>query len=104
MLGMGILKWIGEFVGKEMADDLLGNVKDKISETIEDTQEKVEQVTKHVIKSLTLLLIFFLGLIFLLVGVSQSLEDKVASLTPGLGFVVVGGVLVILTIIVKALK
>ena len=101
---MGILKWIGEFVGKGFADDILGNVKESIEDTLEETQVKVEEITKHVIKSLSLLLIFFIGLIFLFVGISQTLEDKVSSLTPGLGFVLVGGILIVITIIVKALK
>ena len=90
---MGLLKWIGDFVGKGVAE-----------ETIEDTQERVEQVTKHVIKSLSLLLIFFIGLIFLLVGISQTLQDKISAITPGTGYLIVGSALIVMAIIVKALK
>jgi len=101
---MGIIKWLGDFVSKEVTSDLLGGIRNKISETIEETQEKVEKVTKYVIKSLALLMIFFTGLIFLLVGLGQTLEDKVSSLTQGMGFIVIGGVMVLIAIIVKALK
>lgn len=101
---MGMLKWIGEFVSKEVAGDILGGVKDKIEETIENTQERVEQVTKHVIKSLTLLLMFFIGLIFILVGFSQYLEERFVSISQGMGLLYVGGIMVILAVIVKALK
>ncbi|MAE13646.1 hypothetical protein CMO92_03700 [Candidatus Woesearchaeota archaeon] len=91
------------FLGDSMKSVLAG-VKEKVEETIEETQKKIEIVTARVIKTLVVFLICALGFIFALVGLATYLTETVPRFDHGLGYLVVGGVLVLLGLVVKVLR
>ena len=90
-------------VGKILIGSGADSIKKKVSVTIEDTKKKIQQTVEYVIKTTVVFLIIVLGFIFALVGLSRYLTETVPSLDHGLGFLVIGGGLVVLGLIVKAL-
>ena len=79
-------------------------VTDFVHETIEWTEKKVEQITHNVLKSLAIFFITFLGLIFVLVGIAKYLSEVYPSLNHGLGYVVIGAVLIIFALLSRLVK
>lgn len=86
----------------EQAEAILDSVKTKVDRTIEETEAKVAIATRKVVQTLAIVFIIFLGFVFVLVGISQYLE-KIPSLEGGLGYVLVGAVLVIFALIGRLL-
>lgn len=101
---MGILGSLGKILTKSLGDDFLGSIGEKVEEGIEQVRLRVQMIVSLVVKSLILVFMILLGGIFVLVGLGIYLESAIVSLAPGLGFIIVGAVLLILGIIVKLLK
>jgi hypothetical protein len=87
-LGASIL---GEGV-RTVADE----IKEKVQETIHTAQLRVEETLKHALKVIMLYIIIFIGFIFVLVGFARYLGETMPALDHGLGFVLVGMVLVLM--------
>ncbi len=82
---------------------IIGGYKDVILETADGLQKRVEQTTKQVIKSSLLFVLIVISLIFLLVGFAQWIEAY-NNWSQGAGLMVVGGGVLLLVVIIKALK
>ena len=93
----------GFFMG-DSVQSVLSGVKEKVEETIEETQKRIEIITAKVIKALIVFIICAVGVIFALVGFSTYLTETYPAFNHGLGFLVVGGVLILLGLVVKALR
>ena len=89
-----LLKTLTGIVGESIIDD----VKDKVDETLEDAKLKVGEIVELVIKKLVLVFLVFVGLIFGLVGISKYLSEATIAFSNGLGFVLVGAVLLLLAV------
>lgn len=89
--------WWKEIIGAlgPAAGSAAGSFKRAASETMQEAQERVKETTKAVIKAAVVFFIIALGFIYLLNGVGKWLETSNAW-TPGLGTIVIGGVLVLL--------
>ncbi len=70
---------------------------------VEGIQDRIDETTKKVIKASVLYVIFMIGALFLLVGASQFVQAH-WGWTQGLGFVLVGVVLVLLGLFAKAVR
>lgn len=80
------------------------NVKEAVSDTIEQTEKKIEIVVKKVVKTTLIFLIMIIGFIFVLVGLGKYLSETFPQFSHGLGFAVVGLVLIIIGWISRALS
>jgi hypothetical protein len=108
-----LLRWFfmaGFFKG--VADWLIGgglnsavdHIKERVQETIAEMEERIERATVKVMKTLALFFMIAIGLIFMLVGLSQFLNETVPRLAHGLGTVLVGAVLVLLALFAKMMR
>ncbi|MBN1645883.1 hypothetical protein JW868_02470 [Candidatus Woesearchaeota archaeon] len=100
MAGSSILKEVLKFLGQGGVD----SIKKKVDTTVEQTKKKVELIVTNALKISAVFVIVVVGFIFALVGVSKYLSETVNALNHGLGFLVVGAVLIILALIVKGLS
>ena len=97
--GFSIKKALMEIGGSILGDGVRAvadEIKEKVHETIADAQQKVEETIHRALKVLMLYIIIFIGLIFVLVGFAKYLSETVDALAHGLGFLVVGLVLVLM--------
>jgi len=93
-------------IGKIIEKILSGIVGEGISivkETVDDTLgsivQKVEIAVKHTIKKLMVFIISFLAFIFILVGLGKYLSETIDKLNHGLGYILVGAILLFIAII-----
>lgn len=87
-LGSSIL---GEGV-RAVADE----IQEKVQQTMDDLHRRIEHTVHHTLKILTLYVIIFIGFIFVLVGFARYLTEIIPALDHGLGFIIVGMVLVLM--------
>ncbi|MBW2990389.1 hypothetical protein KY348_01650 [Candidatus Woesearchaeota archaeon] len=96
----GFFKEIGNF----LLGEGLSTFKKTVDKTIKDIEVKVERATIKVIKTATLFLMIFLGVIFILVGLATYLNENVRALNDGLGTILIGAVLIVLALFVRVMK
>lgn len=77
----------------------LSMVKGKVEETIEEIKHKVEVAINHAIKKFIVFLLLLIAMIFILAGLGKYLSETISSFNHGLGYVFVGGCLVLVAII-----
>ncbi len=87
-----IFKTIGTYFTGEALMDVVDNV-----------QDRVEQTTRKVIKSAALFVLFVVGLLFVLIGLSQWVETN-WHFAHGVGLLLVGGIIVFLAFVIKAFR
>lgn len=85
---------------KKIFDFLSG---DFIPKTISNVEKSIQEGARKAVKSSILAFMFLIGFIFLLVGLAGFLQDKYFAVD-GTGLLAVGGGLIALGILVKALK
>ncbi len=78
-----------------LAGEAVGGLKAAASETMQEAQERVKETVRMVVKSAVVFLILALGFIYVLNGLGRWLEAS-QSWLPGVGALVVGGVLILL--------
>lgn len=83
---------------------IVEEVKHTVRETMDDVEKKATKIVNNTVKSLIVVFIVMLGSIFALVGLSKYLSETVTGLGNGLGFIVVGGVLIILAAFAKLMR
>lgn len=66
-------------------------------------QDRIEETTRRAIKASILYIVFLLGFLFVLIGLANYLQATNAW-TEGTGLLVIGGALLFLGLLVKALK
>lgn len=88
----GIFKSIGAYVTGEA-----------ILEAFDGVQDRIENTTRRVIKTATLWVIFIVALMFMLWGFGLFLTDYFQWYN-GLGLVVVGAIIMVLALLVKAFR
>lgn len=86
------LKSIGSLLGESFIDDF----KVKVDKTMDDVKVSVEQIVEMVIRKTIAFFLLLIGLIFGLVGLSRFLTQRVPAFSDGIGYVVVGLVLILL--------
>jgi len=80
---------------------LFSDLKSKFEGMLEDFQERIRKAIERAIKRAIIFLLIIIGFIFALVGFARYLTETVPSLDHGMGFVVVGLVLIFLAIIAR---
>lgn len=95
-----LLKLLGGVAGEALIDD----VKDKVSETVEDVKHKIEEAVEKAIKKVILVFLVFTGLVFGLVGVGIYLSQTTNAFAHGLGFVLIGAVLLLLALFASYMR
>jgi len=75
-----------------VAGEAVGGIRAAASETMREAQERVKATVRMVVKSAVVFLILALGLIYVLNGRLEASQGWL----PGLGALVVGGVLILL--------
>ena len=71
--------------------------------TLEKVQDKIDETTKKVIKALTLYVMFVIGVLFLLIGLSNWLDARFLWMD-GTGMLAVGAAVILLGFFAKAVR
>lgn len=91
-VGSGIFKAIGAYVTGEA-----------LVEAFEGVEDRIQQTTRKVIKTATLWIIFLVGLLFALWGTGLFLTDYF-DWYQGLGLVLIGIIVILLALLIKAFR
>ncbi|MFH1401026.1 MAG: hypothetical protein ABIH41_05910 [Nanoarchaeota archaeon] len=89
---------------KEILSFITGEGLRSAKDAVRQTREEIERAAKESVKRAIIGVIMLIGFIFFLVGLSAYLDATVPSLGYGLGYMVVGGGMVLLGLIVKWLR
>lgn len=92
------------FVDKQKKQSVGTIIKKAISEAVDEAQQRLQRAVDNALKSVLLMGLSFVALIFILVGMSKYLSASVVALANGLGFVVVGIGLLVLIFLFHALQ
>ena len=80
--------------------DIFKAAKSKYGIIVEFIQRKIEDIKQKVLKSLTVIALMFFGIMFLLFGIAKSIPYY-WQVSEAAGFMVVGGVLLVVGIIYR---
>ncbi|MFH1506504.1 MAG: hypothetical protein ABIE94_05980 [archaeon] len=80
---------------------IMATLKSKVDEFLEDLKERVKESVERMVKSIIIGILVFIGFIFALVGFARYLTETFPGLDHGLGYVVVGLILIFIGIIAK---
>ncbi|RME52468.1 hypothetical protein D6783_04600 [Candidatus Woesearchaeota archaeon] len=80
------------------------NIKDTVDTTLHSVEEKVRATTTIVIKTSIIFLLIFIGTLFFLVGIAQYLSTTIPALRGGLGYALVGVLLLLFGLVSNALS
>jgi len=93
---------------KDLGNFLLGeglsSLKKTVDKTIKDVEHRIERATIKVIKTSILFLMMIIGIIFILVGLAKYINETVPGLAHGLGTILIGAILIVLALFVRAMK
>lgn len=93
---------------KDLGDFIVGegisSVKRTVDKTIKNVEERIERATIKVIKTSILFLMLIIGMIFVLVGFANYLNETVPGLAHGLGTILIGAILIALALFVRMMK
>lgn len=93
-----------EFLASSGLRSALKAVSATVDDTLSNAQRQLREATQFVIKSSIIYILVLIGALFALVGLGIFISERVRGLSDGLGFVVVGGLLIILGMVSKALS
>jgi len=82
--------------GKSILQNQMDDVKTKVKESIEETVDKV-------VKSLIITFIALVGFVLALAGIAKFLSERVDALSNGLGYLLIGVVLLLLAMFARAI-
>ena len=91
-------------IGKFLLGEGITSLKKTVDKTIKDVEERIEKATIKVIKTSILFLMMIVGVIFILVGLANYLNENVRALNDGLGTVLIGAILIVLALFVRIMK
>lgn len=86
------LKGVTGFFGESVVDGL----KEQVDDAVDHAKERAEALLERVIKRLISFFLVLTGLVFGLVGLGMFLSRRVPALGDGIGYILVGLVLVLL--------
>ena len=98
------LKGIFSTVAEVGTNAIIGNLRAAATETMEEAQRRVQEATVKALKAATIFIIMIFGLILVIVGIGNYLSNTVPALANGLGYVLVGGVLMGLGLLIQFFK
>jgi len=87
-----------------LSHGFLSGIKERFEEVIKDTKEQIREAVERAVKKTIMAMLMLIGVLFALVGIAKYLSETVPSLSNGLGFVVVGLILLFLGIMVRVLS
>ncbi len=90
-----------DFVVGSGKDVLFDALQEKVSETIDGAEEKLERAIKKILSIVTVFSVIFIGFIFVLVGLSKYLSEAVSGFKFGIGYIVVGAILIMLALLFR---
>ena len=91
-------------VGSFLAGEGVSSLKRTVDKTIKNVEERVERATIKVIKTSILFLMLIIGMIFVLVGFANYLNETVPGLAHGLGTILIGAILIALALFARMMK
>ena len=95
---------LNAFISKEKNNSIAKTIQSTISNALNEFQERLQNTLEKAAKSMLLMLLSVVAFIFMLVGLSKYLSASVAGLADGLGFVVVGGGMLVLILVAHVLQ
>ncbi len=81
---------------KNKISDKVEDLKENIDKIIEETEVKIMVFTEELIKKITNVFLILLGVIFGLVGIAKYLSSNFSIFQNGIGYLVVGVVIIII--------
>ena len=93
----GLIKLLGGILGEAVLDEF----EDRVESTLDQAKVSIERIAENVVRKVLAASLLVIGLILGLVGLGIFLSRRVAALSDGIGFVVVGLVIVILALVAK---
>ncbi|MGE0792861.1 MAG: hypothetical protein AB7V77_01620 [Candidatus Woesearchaeota archaeon] len=95
---------VKEFLGSLFKNTIIDEVKETVKHTMEDVEVRTKRIVHNVIKAIIILVMVLIGSIFALVGLGKYLSETVNSLNHGVGFIVVGAVIILFAIFAKLMQ
>ena len=83
-------------IAGEISGGIVGTIKKGAKEALDRVEERVHMIVHETLKKLTLFFLMITGMIFVLVGFSKYISETVRAFDHGLGFLVVGVVIILL--------
>lgn len=83
---------------------IIGNLKTAATDAMDAAQQRMHEAVKNTLKAAAVFVIMIFGIILALVGYAAYLSATVPSLANGLGYVAVGGVLIVLGLLIQFFK
>lgn len=80
---------------------IIGNLRAAATGTMEEAQRRGEELLHRALKALAVFFIMVFGLVLAIVGLGGYLSATVPGLGNGLGYIVVGGVLILLGLVIQ---
>lgn len=82
----------------------IDGLKSSVNDTMEEIEHRVQRITNNAVKSMILFFIFFLGSLFVLIGLGIFLTTTYPVLDAGRGYILLGGIILVLGLVSKALQ
>ncbi len=98
---MGLFKDILKEIFSSKLKDKISGLKNDVKDTVDYVEERAKIMAENFVKNTVIFVFIFTGAIFILVGLGKYLSKTVPVLRYGLGFVVVGVLLLILGLFSK---
>ena len=101
---MGLKDILDAFTAKDKKTSFAKLIQSTISNSLKELQDRMQAMIRDAVKSVMMMLLSLVALIFILIGLSKYLSASVPGLAGGLGFAVVGGGILVLVLIVHLLQ
>ncbi|MFC1648512.1 hypothetical protein ACFL1B_03555 [Nanoarchaeota archaeon] len=99
---MSWMDFLAKLFGVE-AKGMIREVGKTVDRTLENAEKKIERLTHNALKASMMFVLIFLGLIFALIGLAQFITAHY-TFKPGIGYILVGVVLILLGWFAKAVR
>jgi len=101
---MSVKDFMKGFIGSIFNHAIVDTVKEGFKETFDEVEKRATHIVHNIIKATILMMLMIVGSIFILVGLAKYMTETMPSMNHGLGFVVVGGVVILLVIFAKFMQ
>jgi hypothetical protein len=103
------------FLKKLVKSSFLDGLEHAVKGTLEDAEHRAEEVIDHaekratifmhnMLKGTILLFLGTIGFVFTLVGLATYLTQSIPSMSRGVGFIVIGGILFLMVVFAKFIQ
>ncbi|MGM5481133.1 MAG: hypothetical protein ACQESE_01845 [Nanobdellota archaeon] len=96
---MGLKNILDALTAKDKKTSFVKLIRSTISDSLKEMQERLQEALQTAVRSVLLMSLTLVALIFILVGLSKYLSVTVPGLAGGLGYAVVGGGVLFLVLI-----